>query len=99
MNKYESHRTPQRFSTLDSYSLMLKKIILSFFKLCTCSSLYNQGSSATPDSSASEESACNAGDSSLIPGSGRSPGEGIGYPLQYSWVSLVAQLVKNLPAM
>ena len=35
----------------------------------------------------------------MIPGSGRSAGEGIGYPLQYSWVSLVAQLVKNLPAM
>ena len=35
----------------------------------------------------------------MIPGSGRSPGEGIAYPLQYSWVSLVAQLVKNLPAM
>ena len=34
----------------------------------------------------------------MIPGSGRSPGEGIGYPLQYSWTSLVAQLVKNLPA-
>ena len=35
----------------------------------------------------------------MIPGSGRSAGEGIGYPLQYSWASLVAQLVKNLPAM
>ena len=35
----------------------------------------------------------------MIPGSGRSPGKGIGYPLQYSWASLVAQLVKNLPAM
>ena len=35
----------------------------------------------------------------MIPGSGRFPGEGIGYPLQYSWTSLVAQLVKNLPAM
>ena len=35
----------------------------------------------------------------MIPGSGRSPGEGIGYPLQYSWASLVAQLVKNPPAM
>ena len=34
----------------------------------------------------------------MIPGSGKSPGEGIGYPLQYSWASLVAQLVKNLPA-
>ena len=49
-------------------------------------------------SSVGKESACNAGDPSLIPGSGRSPGEGIGYPLQYSWASLVAQLVKN-PAM
>ena len=35
----------------------------------------------------------------LIPGAGSSPGEGIGYPLQYSWVSLVAQTVKNLPTM
>ena len=35
----------------------------------------------------------------MIPGSGRSPGEGIGYPLQYSWASLVAQLVKNPPAV
>ena len=46
-----------------------------------------------------KESACNAGDSGLIPGSGRSPGEGIGYSLQYSWASLVVQLVKNPPAM
>ena len=52
-----------------------------------------------PDSSVGQESACNAGDPSLIPGSGRSPGEGIGYPLQYSWASLVAPLVKNPPAM
>ena len=48
-----------------------------------------------PDSSIGKESACNAGDTGSIPGSGRSPGEGIGYPLQYSWASLVAQLVKN----
>ena len=47
------------------------------------------------DSSVGKESACNAGDPSLIPGSGRSTGEGIGYPLQYSWASLVSQLVKN----
>ena len=47
------------------------------------------------DSSVSKESACSAGDPSSIPGSGRSSGEGIGYPLQYSWASLVAQLVKN----
>ena len=51
------------------------------------------------NSSVGKESACNAGDLSLIPGSGRSPGGGIGYPLQYSWASLVAQLVKNPPAM
>jgi len=52
-----------------------------------------------PGSSAGKESTCNAGDPSLIPESGRSLGEGIGYPLQYSWASLVVQLVKNLPAM
>ena len=52
-----------------------------------------------PHSSAGKESACSAGDSSSIPGSGRSAGEGIGYPLQYSWASLVTQLVRNLPAM
>ena len=46
-----------------------------------------------------QESACNAGDPGLIPGPGRSTEEGIGYPLQYSWAFLVAQLVKNLPAM
>ena len=51
------------------------------------------------DSSVGKESACNAGDPGSISGSGRSTGEGIGYPLQYSWVSFVAQLVKNLPAM
>ena len=51
-----------------------------------------------PDSSVGKESACNAGDPSLIPGSGRSTGEGIGYPLQYSRASLVAQLVKSPPA-
>ena len=52
-----------------------------------------------PDSSVGKESAYNAGDPGLIPGSGRPTGEGVGYPLQYSWASLVAQLVKNLPAM
>ena len=52
-----------------------------------------------PDSSVGKESAYNAGDPSLIPGSGKSATEGIGYSLQYSWASLMAQLVKNLPAM
>ena len=45
------------------------------------------------------ESTCNAGDSGTIPELGRSAGEGIDYSLQYSWTSLVTQLVKNLPAM
>ena len=52
-----------------------------------------------PSSSVGKESTWNAGDSCSIPGSGRSTGEGIGYKLQYSWASLVAQLVKNPPAM
>ena len=52
-----------------------------------------------PDSSVVKESTYSAGDPGSIPGSGRSAGEGIGYPLQYSWPSLVTQLVKTLPAM
>ena len=52
-----------------------------------------------PDSSVGKESTCNAGDPGSILGSGRSAGEGRGYPLQYSWALLVAQLVKNLPAL
>ena len=47
------------------------------------------------DSSVGKEPACNAGDPGLIPGSERSAGGGIGYPLQCSWASLEAQLVKN----
>ena len=46
-----------------------------------------------------KEFACNAGDPTLIPGFGRSAGEGIGYPLQYFWAFLVAQLIKNPPAV
>ena len=52
-----------------------------------------------PGSSAGKESACNAGDLGSIPGSRRSTEEGIDYPLQDSWAYLVAQLVKNLPAI
>ena len=52
-----------------------------------------------PHSSVGQESACNAGDPGLIPGTGRLAGEGIGYPLQYSWASILAQLVKNPPVM
>ena len=52
-----------------------------------------------PDSSVGKESTCNAGDPGSIPRLGRSAGEGISYPLQYSWATLVAQLVKNPPTM
>ena len=48
-----------------------------------------------PGSSAGKEHACNSGDPGLIPSLGRSPGEGIGYPLQHSWASLGAQRVKK----
>ena len=52
-----------------------------------------------PGSSAGKEFACSTRDPGSVSGLGRSPGEGIGYPLQYSWASLVAQLVKNLPVV
>ena len=52
-----------------------------------------------PGGSAAKETACNAGDPGLIPVLGGFPGEGMGYPLQYSLASLKAQLVKKLPAM
>ena len=55
--------------------------------------------SGFPDSSVGQEFTCNAGDSGLILELGRSAGEGIGYSLQYSWASLVVQLVKNLSIM
>ena len=60
------------------------------------SNIHKQG---FPGSSAGKEASCNAEDPDLIPGSGSSPGEGIGYPLQYSWAFLVAKTVKNLPAV
>ena len=53
----------------------------------------NDGTSLVEKSG--KESACDAADPNLIPGSGRSTGKGIGYPLQYFWAFLVAQLVKN----
>ena len=57
------------------------------------------GSVGFPGGSVGKEFDCNAGDPGWIPRSGRSPGEGIDYPRQYSWVSLVAQLVKNSPTI
>ena len=68
---------------------MVNYKVINFPKLCL----------GFPDSSLGKESTCNAGDPGSIPGQGRSAGEGISYPLQYSWASLVAQMVKNLPAM
>ena len=55
--------------------------------------------SGFPGDSAGKESACHAGGLGLIPGLERPPGEGIGYQLQYSWASLLGQMVKNPPAM
>ena len=60
---------------------------------------YTMKTQGIPDSSVGKEYACNAGDPGSIPGLGRSAREEIGYPLQYSWASLVAQLVKNPLAM
>ena len=68
-------------------------------RLCLTFPLPTHPLQGFPDSSVGKESSCNAGDPGSIPGLGRSPGERIGYPLQYSWASLVAQLVKNPPAM
>ena len=87
------------------HQIIIRETIQSCWQCCShhgngstlaCLALLQQG---FPGSSAGKESACNAGDPGSISGSGKSPGEGIGYALQYSWASLVAQLVKNLPAM
>ena len=69
--------------------------------MLSATSLLTDGSNVNifSDISSGKESTCNAGDPALIPESGRATGEGIGYPLQYSWASLVAQLVKNPRAM
>ena len=65
-----------------------------------CNSIWQSiQSQGFPDSSVGKESSCNIGDLGSTPGSGRSTGEGIGHPLLYSWVSLVAQLVKNPSAI
>ena len=71
----------------------------SFLHLAIFSILFLFLISITAYSSDGKEFTCNAGDSSSIPGLGRSTGGGIGYPLQYFWASFVAQLVKNPPAM
>ena len=74
----------------------MSEIVLTF-KLSNKFSLATQVS--FPGSSAGKESVWNAGDSSLVSGLGKCPGKRIGYPLQYSWTFLVAQMVKNLLSM
>ena len=80
-------------------SPLLLSLLFSVYLLAPLYSIEEVEYKCFPDSSVGKESAYNAGDSDSIPGLGRSAGEGIGYPLQYSWAFLVAQLVKNLPAM
>ena len=82
-----NHDFPFHFSNIFPYPQFIS--ISFIFKVSIC----------FPGSSAGKESAYKEGDPGSIPGSGRLAGEGIGYPLQYSWASLVAQMVKNLPAM
>ena len=78
-------------------NLCNKQIIGSL--ICFIQSIFTTDYLIIYKPSVGKESACNAGDPDWIPGSGRSPGEGIGYPLQYSRASLMVQLVKNLPAI
>ena len=89
-----------QLGTSGSKSLDIKLFSKSLdsFPSCKIGNIFNNWL-MLPDSSVGKESACNAGDLGSIPGWGSSPGEGKGYPLQYSWASLVAQLVKNPPAM
>ena len=73
--------------------------VSGFFHLCFQGLFHVVAYVGFPGSSAGKESTCNAGDPSLIPGLESSLGEGISYLLQYSWASLVAQMIKNPPEM
>ena len=81
----------------------MNKAQLGHFLICPLSAKllfkYDSLKYGLPGGPAGNESTCNAGDPSSITELGRSPGEGIGYALQSSWASLVAQMAKNLPAM
>ena len=90
------HLTGLRLLALDTHSTHSAGPWLASGNLNICRAPHSLGFS---DSSVGKESAYNAGDPGLIPGSGRCPREGIGCPLQWSWASLVAQLVKNPPTM
>ena len=98
------HEEAASKSSLDFFHFLLCPCsscphMLTFLNLCLSHRPFLYHTEGFPHSSVGKESACNAEDSGSIPGSGSSTGEGIGYPLQYSWASLVAQLVKNPPAM
>ena len=81
------------FPSLPLFPLSSSSFFFFFFFCRFCISV------GLSDSSVSKEFACNAEDPGSIPGLGRSAGEGIGYPLQHPWASLMAQLVKNLPSV
>ena len=90
------------FNIYDQQNVILMVLIIFCLRiLCISSNFLMQGLYLIgfPGSSAVKESACDAEDPSLIPGLGSFPGEGIGYPFQYSWASMVAQTVKNPPAI
>ena len=98
--QFHGQRSLASYSPWGNLKLTKKQEILSVRVLGCQQYLANlKRKKGFSESSVGKESDCNAGDSGTIPGSGRSPGEGIGYPLQYSWASLVAQLGKDLPAM
>ena len=84
---------------INSGVCLTKKMKRSWVVCVNNNFLFRQYLRGFPHHSVGKESTCNAGDPSSIPGSGRSTGGGMGYTLWYSWASLVAQLVKNLPAM
>ena len=75
-------------------TIILDKVLIVIEKKSICQCAWD-----SPDSSVGKVSTCNAGDPSSVPGSGSFTVEELGYPLQYSWAFLMAQMVKNLPAM
>ena len=99
LHNYIVHRSHSCNKCLSTPLFPLSLYIYIYIHTHTHTYIHMGFPSSFLSSSADKESACNAGDPGSIPGSGRHPREGIGYPLQYSWVSLVAKMVKNPPAM
>ena len=109
---FNSSIKPRNIRIIVNFPCCLKIILLIYFYILSIclffcpmghhfhpKTLYLSSALGFPHSPVDKESACNVGDPGSIPGLGRSTGEGIGYPLQYSWASQVAPLVKNLPAV